>query len=71
VTIFRFADNLSLRVGRRGVWIYVPDVSAVPIYLDTRALRDAGLPILCTVAGEQPEPAAEPNRRPSSPDRTS
>lgn len=69
--IFRFADNLSLRVGRRGVWIYAPEISAVPIHLDTRILRDSGLPILAGGSAEESARPEDPSRHPGNPLRTS
>ena len=70
MTIFRFADNLALRVGRRGVWIYAPDVSAHPIHLDTRVLRATGLPVSCGT-GDEPARAEAPDPPPRGPRRIS
>ena len=43
MTLFRLADNLAIRVGPNGVWIWAPDVSEHAIFLDERALREMGL----------------------------
>lgn len=43
MTIFFLSDNLSLRVGRDGVWIWAPSVASTPIHLDRRRLAEMGL----------------------------
>jgi hypothetical protein len=43
VTLFRLADNLAIRVGRKGLWIWAPDVSEHPIFLDEAVLMEMGL----------------------------
>jgi hypothetical protein len=43
VTLFRLADNLAIRVGRSGLWIWAPDVSECAIFLDKGVLREMGL----------------------------
>jgi hypothetical protein len=52
VTLFRIADNLAIRVGRRGVWIWAPDVSVRPIYLDEKTLTEMGLSLVAPRDGE-------------------
>ncbi len=43
MTIFFLSDNLSLRVGPDGVWIWAPSVVSTPIHLDQRRLAEMGL----------------------------
>ena len=43
MTLFCLAENLAIRVGRKGLWIWAPDVAESPIFLDEAVLREMGL----------------------------
>ena len=58
MTLYRLADNLAIRVGRDGIWIWAPDVSDRPFHLDPQALTDMGLHLGSTA--ECVPPAAPP-----------
>jgi hypothetical protein len=44
--IFCLSESFAIRVGRRGIWIWAPSVSAEPIHLDVRRLGEMGLGLL-------------------------
>jgi hypothetical protein len=64
--IFCLSESFSIRVGRRGIWIFAPAVCADPIYLDDRRLAEMGLGLLATREGGKasppPDGVSEPNR---------
>ena len=68
MTLYRLADNLAIRVGRDGIWIWAPDVSERPIHLDPRTLTDMGLHL---GAPEKTSPASssDPSPPPKDPIR--
>jgi hypothetical protein len=55
VTLYRLADNLAIRVGRDGIWIWAPDVSDRPFHLDPRTLTDMGLHLGSTAGSVPPD----------------
>ena len=63
--IFLFSENLSIRVGRLGIWIWAPPLAAEPIYLDVRRLAEMGLGLLETREGR--ETVSSPEGASSSP----
>ena len=70
--IFFLSESFSIRVGRRGIWIWAPAAFSEPIYLDPRRLAEMGLGLLETregraapsVPGDAASPSASswPNR---------
>ena len=42
VTLFRLADNLAVRVGRNGIWIWAPDIAPRPFHVDSKTLAELG-----------------------------
>jgi len=71
--IFCLSESFSIRVGRRGIWIWAPAVSAEPIYLDDRRLAEMGLGLLETREGRSgiSSPGGPSFPAPSGPNRFS
>ena len=70
VTLYRLADNLAIRVGRDGIWIWAPDVSERPIHLDPRTLTDMGLHLGAPEEASSPLSSADSNPLPKNPIRS-
>ena len=72
--MFLLSEDLSIRVGRGGIWIWVPAARSEPIYLDVRRLTEMGLGLLETREGRTPPPvpgAVSPPCAPAGPNRFS
>lgn len=70
MTLYRLADNLAIRVGRDGIWIWAPDVSERPIHLDSRTLTDMGLHLGAPEGVGPPSGSADSNPLPKDPIRS-
>jgi|GEM_PF-2700165 hypothetical protein len=70
MTLYRLADNLAIRVGRDGLWIWAPDVSDRPIHLDPRTLTDMGLHLGAWGSCDSTSNRRDPNPPPEDPSRT-
>lgn len=69
MTLYRLADNLAIRVGRDGIWIWAPDVSERPFHLDARTLTDSGLHLGAPEAAASPPGLTDPHPPPTDPIR--
>ena len=69
MTLYRLADNLAIRVGRDGIWIWAPDVSDRPFHLDSRTLTDMGLHLGEKDASGTPAGPSGPTPPPTDPIR--
>ena len=69
MTLFCLAENLSMRVGRDGVWIWAPSVSPRPIHLDARTLAEMGLRLAVALGEGSAPPALATSPRPSDQSR--
>jgi hypothetical protein len=72
--MFFLSESFSIRIGRQGIWIWVPAACSEPIYLDARRLAEMGLGLLETRDGRGGPSApggVSPPSAPSGPNRFS